>query len=224
MFKTETHLHVAEVSPCANVGAAELIRLYSEAGFNTVFVSDHLTKPIFERFGDIPYEEKTKKFMEGYEIAKTEGEKYGINVLFSAEFQFSYSTDHFLLYGIDKAFLDLGPEMFEMTLPEFYALAKSHGVTVIQAHPYRDGKGLPREAEYLDAVEVYNGNRRHENYTEQSVAYAEEYNLPMTSGSDTHREEDVAQGGVLSDIEIKSAEDYVRLVMSRSLKLIGIDT
>ena len=32
MYKTEPHLHVSEVSPCAKIGAEEVIKLYSEAG------------------------------------------------------------------------------------------------------------------------------------------------------------------------------------------------
>ena len=223
MYKTEPHLHVAEVSPCAKMGAKDVIKLYAEAGYSTVFVSDHLKKPFFEKLGDIPYEEKAIKFMEGFEIARAAGEEYGVNVLFSAEFQFSYSTSHFLLYGIDKNFLTLDEGMFDMTMAEFYSFAKKNGVTVIQAHPYRDGTSLPAEPEYLDGVEAINTNPRHENHTEKALAFAREHELPMTSGSDTHREEDVALGGVLSETEIKSAEDYVRLLVKGELGLIGLD-
>ena len=221
MYKTEPHLHVAEISPCAKIGAKDVIKLYSDAGYSTVFITDHLKKPFFEKLGDIPYEEKVAKFMEGYEIARAAGEEYGVNVLFSAEFQFSYLGDHFLLYGIDKEFLLLDEGMFDMTLPEFYAFAKSHGVTVIQAHPYRDGKGLPADPKYIDAVEAFNTNPRHDNHTEKAVAFAKEYDLPMTSGSDTHRDDDVGLGGIITDFEIKCAEDYVRAVMGGNVRFIG---
>ena len=54
MFKTETHLHTSEVSRCGQVSAAEMIELYKEAGYSTVFVSDHFKPHTFKQFGDIP--------------------------------------------------------------------------------------------------------------------------------------------------------------------------
>ena len=116
MFKTETHMHTAEVSPCGKIGAEELIKLYHEAGYKTVFVADHLKKKLFESMGDIPYEKKIEAFMLGYEIAKRAGEKYGVNVIFSAELLLSESSNHYLLYGLDKDFLVGCEEIFDMTI------------------------------------------------------------------------------------------------------------
>ena len=48
MFRTETHLHTAETSPCGRVSAVELIRQYYDAGYKTVFVSDHFYEKYFE--------------------------------------------------------------------------------------------------------------------------------------------------------------------------------
>ena len=50
-YKTETHMHVCEVSSCARIGAQEMIKLYAEAGYHTVFVTDHLTRKTFDRWG-----------------------------------------------------------------------------------------------------------------------------------------------------------------------------
>ena len=57
-YKTEPHIHVAEVSPCARLSAREMIRLYADAGYHTVFVSDHLHRNCFARFGDAPWHEQ----------------------------------------------------------------------------------------------------------------------------------------------------------------------
>ena len=103
---------------------------------------------------------------------------------------------------------------------QVYAYAKENGVTVIQAHPYRDGFTTPADVSCIDALEVYNSNPRHENHTEKAIAFAKEHGIPMTAGSDAHRYDDVAQSGVLTSYEIKSAEDYVRCVMSGDLKII----
>lgn len=212
MFKTETHLHTAETSPCGKVGAGELIKLYAEAGYKTVFVSDHLKKKTLEIMGDIPWEEKTEKFMAGYKAALAAGEKYGVNVIFSAELMLTENSNHYLLYNIKKEFLDKRHDIFDMPITEFYKYAKENGVTVVQAHPYRDGSTVPAPADSVDALEVLNSNPRHDNYSEKAIAFATENALPMTAGSDTHRYEDVARSGVMTPYEIKTADDYIRAV------------
>ena len=219
-FKTEPHLHVSEVSACSKIGAEEMIRLYSEEGYKTVFVSDHLKKKYFDKLGDIPWEEKTAQFLSGYEIAKKAGEKYGVNVLLSAELMLNESPNHYLLYGINKAFLDQMEDALDMSIAEFYKFAKAKGVTVVQAHPYRDGGTTPAGLGCIDALEVVNSNPRHANFSEKAIAYAKEYGIPMTAGSDTHREEDVALSGIISEYEIKTPEDYVDLVLNKKAEII----
>lgn len=220
MYKTETHLHTAEVSPCGKIGAAEMIKLYAEAGYSTVFVSDHLKKKTLEVMGDIPWEEKTAKFISGYDAAKAAGEEYGVNVILSAEILLEESPNHYLLYGIDKSFLDKRHDIFDMSIAELCEYAHSCGVTVVQAHPYRDGKNTPAPANTVDAVEVHNSNPRHENYTEMAIEFAKNSGLPMTAGSDAHRYEDVAKTGVITPHEIKSADDYISAVKNGEITII----
>lgn len=220
MYKTEPHLHVSEVSPCARLSAREAIRLYAEAGYRTVFVSDHLKKVFYEKQGDISWQEKTERFLSGYEKAREAGEEYGVTVLLSAELQLCESSNHYLLYGFDRDFLNKRQDLFDMSIADFYAYAKENGVTVIQAHPYRDGASTPAYP-CIDAVEAYNSNPRHENHSEKAFSFAKEKGIPVTAGSDTHREEDVALTGILSDSPIACIADYVRLVMSGNAKLLN---
>ena len=107
-----------------------------------------------------------------------------------------------------------------MSFAEVSAYAKSHGVTVVQAHPYRDGKSEPISTEYIDAVEAYNTNPRHENFDEQALAFAKSAGLPITGGSDAHRYEDIALGGVITECEIKTADDYARLLKAGKVEAI----
>ena len=74
MFKTETHLHTAEVSPCASLRAREMMHRYKDAGYSTVFVSDHFQASTIEKYGRIPWSEKMSIFLAGYYLAKCEGE------------------------------------------------------------------------------------------------------------------------------------------------------
>ena len=222
MFKTETHLHTAEASPCSHIGAAEMVRLYAEAGYKTVFIADHLLRRYFDKLGDLSWKEKTAAFFHAYELAREAGERLGINVLRSAEVCLDCSKNHYLIYGFDDAFVAEREDLFELSLEEFCDYAHANGVTVVQAHPYRDGKTVP-DAEYIDALEVYNPNPRHENYTDRAIAFAEEHGLAMTAGSDAHRPEDIARAGVLSVEEIRSSEDYVSLLKEGRLRLINCD-
>ena len=220
MFKTETHVHMAECSRCARIGAEEMIKLYRDAGYKTVFISDHFQLQYFRQFdANVLWTEQTSQFLIGYEKAKEAGVKYGVNVILSAELRFNNSPNHYLLYGIDKSFLDSRPDILNMTIEEFYPYAKSRGVTVVQAHPFRDGKCTPMP-NYIDAVEVYNSNPRHENFDAKTLEMAKKFNLPITAGSDSHRIEDVALSGVISEKEIKTAEDYVELMLSGKLQII----
>lgn len=222
MFKTETHLHTAEASPCSHIGAAEMVRLYAEAGYKTVFISDHLLRRYFDKLGDLSWKEKTAAFFHAYELARAAGERYGINVLRSAEVCLDCSKNHYLIYGFDDAFIAEREDLFELSLKEFCDYAHANGVTVVQAHPYRDDKTTP-DLDCIDALEVHNPNPRHENYTDRAVAFAREHDMKMTSGSDAHRPEDIARGGVLTECEIKSAQQYVELLLQGKLKMIGWD-
>lgn len=217
MFKTEPHLHVAEISPCSQIKAAEMIRLHKEAGYHTVFVSDHLKSRFYNKYPELSLRDKVDKFLSGYDIAKSAGDELGVTVLPAAELTFDHSPNHYLLYGFDREFFYSLPDIFTMPKEEFYKYARAHGVTVVQAHPYRDGTNTPDAPEMIDAVEVYNTNPRHENYSDDALRYAEEHGLRITGGSDTHRLEDIGRGGVYSEEKISSPEDYVRLLLSGKL-------
>ena len=61
---------------------------------------------------------------------------------------------------------------------------------------------------------------RHEDYSELSKVLAEKYDLPVTAGSDAHRDEDVACSGIETEEEIKTASDFIRLVKERKINIV----
>lgn len=220
MYKTETHLHVSEVSPCSRISAAEMAKAYDEAGYKTLIISDHFQKGYIDRLGDIPWDDKVDHFLSGYEALKAAAEERSMNVILSAEIRFNNSRNHYLLYGVDGAFLKKRPDILDMTIEEFYPYAKEHGITVVQAHPFRDEKCIPMP-DYVDGFEVYNSNPRHQNFTEKTLEMATQYKKPMTAGSDTHRVEDIALSGVWTEKEIRTANDYVEALLKGDLKMIN---
>lgn len=217
MYKTETHIHTLPVSTCAKKQPEEMVRLYKEAGYDTVFISDHLSESHFKKLGsDLTYEDKVDILYDSYLKARKTGEEIGINVLFSVEL--SLCHNHWLLYGVDKDFIKLRPDIFSMTLEEFHAHAKNHGVTIIQAHPMRDGSNTPHP-EIADGFEIINSNPRHENYDAEVTALAKKHGLLMSAGSDAHCDEDIGGAAMLSETEIKTVDDYLELVRSGKAKL-----
>ena len=223
MFKTETHLHTSESSRCGKIPAAEMVALYHEAGFKTLFITDHFQKSSFDKMGDdLSWEEKIDRFLTGYRAAKEAGEALGMNILLSAELRLTALKNHYLLYGngIDRDFLLARPDIFDMSPEAFSAYAKEKGITVVQAHPLRDGKCTPTP-DIVDALEVFNPNPRHENFTPQVLEIARECHLPMTCGSDAHRYTDIAHGGVISAREIRVPADYVELMLGGELEFMS---
>ena len=67
---------------------------------------------------------------------------------------------------------------------------------------------------------MYNANPRHEDNSQKTEALILQHPLPVTAGSDTHRDEDVARSGLLSPREIKTSEDFIALLKSGEAKII----
>lgn len=219
MFKTETHLHTSEVSRCGKLQSTQLVKLYNEAGYKTILVTDHFQANVLDTLGDISWEDKVTIFLSGYYRVKVAAEKLGMHALLGAEFCFVGQPNHYLAYGITKEFLCKYPDLHRMSIAEFYPIAKAAGVYMIQAHPYRDDNCHPTP-EFADAVEVYNGNPRHNDYNDRAEAYAAENNFPITSGSDAHQMPDVATGGIITAEPITTIEEYIAAIESRNVQLI----
>ena len=63
--------------------AIKMVDHYKEAGFSTVFTSDHISRRIFDNYGDVSWKDKVTMFMAGYYRARHRGLTIGVNVLFS---------------------------------------------------------------------------------------------------------------------------------------------
>lgn len=216
MFKTETHLHTKEVSSCAYLYAKEQVELYHNAGYNTLFISDHMNQDFLEKNSDVSREKAVERFISGYATAKKEAEKYGMNVILSAEYSISFGSinNHYLVYGIDEDFLLENINCERYTIDMLRKATKDRGALLIQAHPFRD-LCFPTPTA-VDGMEIYNSNPRHFLETDEirTTEIAKMYGLYMTSGSDAHRVEDAAGGGMGSEYEIKTAYDYIELIKS----------
>lgn len=216
MFKTEAHLHTYPVSSCAKLTPVEQVRLFKEAGYDTIIVSDHFSPHHFKKLGeDLTFAQKVDKLCDAYLEAKAEGDRIGLTVLFSVEL--SFRKNHYLLYGVTREFLKLREDIFDISLDELYEHLKAHGITIIQAHSHRAEKCVPHP-HHVDGFEI-NCCLRKDNYNERTMQVAKEYDLPLTIGSDAHRPEDAGISATLSEEKIESIEQYLELLFARKLIL-----
>lgn len=221
-MKFETHLHTLESSPCGKVDAKTAVREYHRAGYDGLVVTDHFgTYPLDWFSGSL--KDRLNQSLKGYRIAKETGDKLGMTVLFGSELRLEEGPEDLLIYGITPEFLLNNPDIYKVSLPELSKEVHRIGGIIVQAHPFRDGC-QPREPEFLDGAEVYNGNPRHNNRNHLALAFAEVNHLIVrTSGSDYHQLEDLAKGGVIFSHPIDTEQDFVRALLQRENTLIQAD-
>lgn len=202
MYKYDVHTHTAEVSPCGQVSAEELVKLYRDEGYDGIVITDHYYSNYFEGLGDISWSDKVESYLSGYYRAKEAGYALNVDVFLGLELRFTESkSNDFLVYGVDENFLLDNPKLYEYSLEEFRKLKYKYDILIYQAHPYR-GQCNIASPNLLDGVEVYNEHPRHDSRNHLALEFATENNLLMLSGSDAHRVEDVGRGGILSEVKI----------------------
>lgn len=185
-FKYETHLHTMEASKCARQPAADYVQYYIDQGYTGIFVTDHFTGYCPAPDPSLPWREWVDAYCLGYEHAKEEGDKRGLDVFFAWEQ--TMDTDEYLVYGLDKSWLYEHPECRRWTRREMFETVDALGGCVVHAHPFRERGYVPFDRLYpsfCHAVEVANcGNEAYMDVIARR--YAGAFGKPMTSGSDIH--------------------------------------
>ena len=95
----------------------------------------------------------------------------------------------------------------KMTIKQFKKLAEKNQLTVIQAHPFRIDSNITNPR-YIDGIEIYNGNRRHDSSNNIAEMWAKKHGFITTSGSDFHEYEDLARGGVYLDRFVSDVKEF----------------
>ncbi len=219
----ETHMHTSEGSACAKNSGAEMARAYAVAGYTGIIITDHFFYGNTAVDRTLPWSEWVERYCLGYEHAKEEGDRLGLQVFFGWES--GYRGTEFLVYGPDKQWLLKHPEIKDATVEEQFALVHEGGGIVCHAHPYREASYISEIRlfpEYVDAVEGVNASHsshakrslRHPEYNERAIAYAKEHNFPLTAGSDQHNT-DMVGGGMVFPRRLADIHDFNRAVLNR---------
>ena len=211
----ETHLHTSEGSACGVTTGAEAVRAYKKIGYSGIFVTDHFFNGNCAINDDLCWKDKVEAFCLGYEHAKEEAEGSDFSVFFG--FEYNFSGDEYLIYGITKQWLIAHPEIMRLSHSQLFKLIDNAGGLVVQAHPYRKRSYIKSINLYPDdvhAVEVYNAaNAPSEN--DEALEYAALHRLPGTSGSDMHNVNNLhCLGGVAFEEKLETVQDYVSRIKS----------
>jgi predicted metal-dependent phosphoesterase TrpH len=218
-YKYDMHVHTSEVSPCGKVNALELVKLYKEAGYDGIVITDHYFDEYFYSLGRLNWKEKIDMYLSGYRKALSEGQRIGLEVILGIELRFSENENDYLVYGIDETFLKNYKELYKLGIEKFRKLTSNMDILIYQAHPFRPWIE-PVDPILLDGIEVFNGNPRQDNMNHKALSFAKEHNLKMISGSDLHRKGDVARGGIIIPKMVRTPAELFGLL--RNDEILGL--
>lgn len=222
-YAYETHLHTKEGSACAQSTAKEMAVACKEAGYTGIIVTDHFFYGNTAVDRNLPWSDWVEGYCRGYEQARREGDKIGLQVFFGWEA--SYQGNDFLVYGLDKEWLLTHPEIKDASVEEQYRLVHQEGGIVIHAHPYREDFYIPRVRlfpDFVDGVEVLNASHEvkfpgpdgSSIYDKKALEYAKEHDFPRIGGSDIHSV-NLLGGGMAFNRKLTDIFDFIKTVMNR---------
>jgi len=224
-FWYETHMHTLESSFCSVTEAKEHVRIYKKRGYTGIIITDHLSSKnflgsSFKRGRPFTsWEDKVNYLMRGYEAAKEEGDKIGLDVFFGWEF---FAGGHeFLTYGLDREFLLKYKDLDKVPIEEYSKIVRDNGGYLAQAHPYRakDGAQTPVNSKLIDAVEIFNASRTHkEPENVKAITFAKELNLPIQAGTDAHKPDLRLYSGVMLEKRAENIFDIINAIKERKIE------
>lgn len=225
MYKYDTHVHTAEASGCATASGAEQARRYKELGYDGIIITDHFFNGNSAIHHYYDWYDRVRQFCKGYENAKSEGDRIGLKVFFGIEY--SYFGADLLTYGVDKDWLYQNDNIMDVSVYEYIKRVHDAGGIIIHAHPFRETsyineiKLMPK---WVDGVEVYNTGNHYidEKFNERAKWYAQQYDLPITAGTDNHHLTAERISGIYTEQPLESIEDYMDSVVCRKISEIII--
>ena len=109
MYKYELHAHTSDCDRDAFVSAKDLPRLYKDAGYDGMVITDHYIERFYtiwfpEEVKGLTHQQQVQRWLKGYYTAREEGAKIGFTVLPGAEVRFDGKPNDYLLYGLHAEF------------------------------------------------------------------------------------------------------------------------
>jgi hypothetical protein len=215
MYLYETHLHTVQGSACGISPGRDYIRGYKALGYTGIIVTDHFFRGNTVVNRHLPWAEWVNQYCRGYEDARQEGERQGLDVFLGWEETFD--GDDYLVYGLGKDWLLEHPEVTRWTVRQQYEEVRKYGGCVVHAHPFRERDYISRihlAPRWVDAVEAANGGNEAA-FDVLAARYGKAQGLPLTAGSDIHETAQLQTKdvfGVYLDRKMERIQDYVRAI------------
>lgn len=182
-YRLELHAHSSPASGCSEVPADELVRVFKEAGYDGIALTNHF---IANSDYTGSKENTIEMFKKDIYLAQETGDKLGIKVYAGAELRFhNHSNNDYLFFGYT---LDELPDIFDYLntdLETFVKEYKKESSLLIQAHPFRNNM-IRMNSDLLDAIEAFNVHQNHNSRVAVAAKYAAAEDKIMTVGSDYH--------------------------------------
>ena len=215
----ETHLHTSEASACGRSRGRDYVSRYKDLGYAGIIVTDHFCGGYSAISKNLSWVNWVHQFCLGYESARDEGSRRGLDVFFGWEETFD--GDDYLVYGLDKEWLLTHPEVKNWTRKKQHEEVRRYGGCVVQAHPFRQVSYIRRIHlnGTVDAVEAANGGNLRP-YDALAMSYAQKLGVPVTAGTDIHYAEEIDDNrvfGVYLDTKIKTIDDYVKVIRNNAI-------
>ena len=220
-MKIELHIHTTGFSHCGKLSVAEIVELYSKAGYDAIVITNHfnsISRQWFENNGGVDY---LKSYFDTIRQGAELGRKHNLLVLGGFELRFNENENDYLVYGMTEEMCRDHEKIFAMTPREFKAFADEKGILFYQAHPFRNGITVVAP-ECLFGIEVLNPHPRHDSRNDIALAWAEKYGLHKIAGSDCHQQVDVGSSAIFTDYPVKNINDLV-YVLKNDLYTFGMN-
>ena len=222
-YKVETHLHTSQASACASNTGAEMASANKADGCSAIIVTDHFfngNTAIRDR--SLSWDEKISLFMRGYEDAKEEGDKIGLDVYFG--FEYNCRGAEFLIYNYGEKHLRVYPGIMTDPIEEVLTKIRRAGGYIIHAHPFRTATYIPTPhktyPEYTDGVEVVNTHNSDTRSNRLALEYAQKHGLTLFGGSDTHSAHP-QEGGMAFLRKPASLDELIDMATKKECEILG---
>jgi len=205
LYKIETCLRTAPIDSNAIESPREIARIYSEAGFDAIIVTNRLNAVVLSELSKRG--NAIEKWLDSYRELKKFGERLNLKVWLGAEITVSFEnasiddTDY-ILYGIDEEFIKRHGDLLEYDLDKLLSVVHEVGGIVI-----RDclGDKLARET-LSDGILIDSGE-----YSLSLKDYVLSHGKSLVCGSGFLMRGDEVKGATCVS-ELKGYGDFVQAV------------
>ena len=219
-MKIDLHVHTSEVSACGKLPAVEMVRLYKEAGYDAICITNHFTLSTATSHAKKGRFDFVQWYDYGYRLAKEEGDRIGLKVFKGYEMRCNQYDNDFLVYHLPDNLLENATALLSLPQREFLKVLRDNGVKIFQAHPFRNSITVTDPA-LIDGIEEYNGSNGPGDKNDMAQIWAKHYShLIPISGSDAHSAPAVGKGGIETDEEVNDVFDLLSVLERRNYTLI----